>query len=80
MKEIALPPSPVGVTRRLVLVGLIQAFAVALAATVHQLDVSKQCRGGAFSSAFASGFDVRRCDLVVRKIGSDAELRIPLPP
>jgi hypothetical protein len=54
------------------------ALVFALSADVRQFESSKECRG-AFSSGFGGGFDVRRCDLVVKKIGGDAEVRIPLP-
>jgi hypothetical protein len=51
---------------------------LALALTAIQLDVSRACRG-AFSRGFSSGFDVYRCELVVRKIGTNTQFRIPLP-
>jgi hypothetical protein len=54
------------------------ALVFALSADVMQFEASKECRG-AFSSGFGGGFDVHRCDLVVRRIGSDRGLRIPLP-
>jgi len=31
------------------------------------------------AAGFGGGFDVHRCDLVVRRIGSDRGLRIPFP-
>jgi hypothetical protein len=71
-------PRPADITRRLVLARSMSALAVAFA-DVRQFEASKECQGGAFSSGFSSGFDVRRCDLVVRKIGNNAELRIQLP-
>jgi hypothetical protein len=56
--------------------GLVCAFVLALALTAIQLDVSRDCRGG-FSRGFSSGFDVRRCELVIQKIGTNPQFRIP---
>jgi hypothetical protein len=77
MNTIALRPSFIE-RRRLILVGLVPAFALALAAVVLQFDASRECRGS-FNAGFSSGFDLRRCDLVVRKIGSDLKFRVPIP-
>jgi hypothetical protein len=84
MNEIAFAPPqprPVGIKRRSVVFGsVVLALAAAHAAGVPQIDVSRKCRGGAFSAGFSNGFDVGTCDLVVRTIGSSAEVvRIPLP-
>lgn len=49
-----------------------------LASDVPQLEAKKECKDGAFSSGFSSGFDVRHCDLVVKKAG-DEVMRFPLP-
>jgi hypothetical protein len=71
---------PVGVTRRLILLGLIPSFAAAVVVAAHWLyEAKKECAGGAFSSAFSSGFDVRHCDLVVKRVSGDEIVRIPLP-
>ena len=61
---------PAEITRRLVRASLMAAIVLALSADVIQFEASKECRGG-FSAGFGSGFDVHRCDLVVRRIGGD---------
>jgi hypothetical protein len=70
---------PVDLIRRLVTAGLMAALVFALSADVMQFDASKECRGGAFGGGFSGGFDVRRCSVTIRRIGGDAEIRIPLP-
>jgi hypothetical protein len=55
------------------------ALAFAFYSDVRQFEASKECRGGAFSSGFSRGFDVRRCDLVVKRFGVDTGFHIPLP-
>jgi hypothetical protein len=59
--------------------GLMSGLVFALYLVVVQFEVAKECRGGAFSAGFSSGFDVPRCAMVIRKIGSDGGIRIPLP-
>jgi hypothetical protein len=66
---------PADITRRLVRGGLMAALVFALSADVMQFEASRECRGG----AFGGGFDVRRCSVTLRRIGGDAEIRIPLP-
>jgi len=51
---------------------------VPLAVELPQFDAKKECRGGAFSAAFSSGFDISHCDIVVRKAGTEVA-RVPLP-
>jgi hypothetical protein len=58
--------------------GFIAALIVTAAAAL-QFDVSKDCLGGAFSAGFSNGFDIRRCDLVVKRTEVNAEIWIPLP-
>jgi hypothetical protein len=70
--------SPIALVRRLVAAGLMVALVVAISADVMQFEASRECRGGAFSSGFSGGFDVRRCDVVVRRFGDDL-FKIPLP-
>jgi hypothetical protein len=70
---------PVDLIRRLVAAGLMLALVIALSADVIQFEASKECRGGAFGGGFSSGFDVRRCSVIIRRVGSEAEIRIPLP-
>jgi hypothetical protein len=64
--------------RRWVRAGLIPALVVAVSGDVAQLERSKECRGD-FSYGFSRDFDVRHCDLVVRRVGGDLELRLSLP-
>jgi hypothetical protein len=60
--------------------GLIFGVALVVAAVIAlpQFSASKECRGGAFSSGFGAGLEVRRCAVVVKRFGDDL-LRIPLP-
>jgi hypothetical protein len=79
MNTIALRPSlPIVRWLRLIRLGLLPALAVALAVAVWPFEASRDCRGS-FSPGFSSDFDRHRCDLVVRKIGTDAKIRVPLP-
>ncbi len=78
MSTIALP-RPVDLIRPLVCAGLMGGLVLALSVGLPQFEVSKECRGGAFSAGFSRGFDVRRCDLVIRRFGRDIGLRVPLP-
>jgi hypothetical protein len=73
MNAIALrrPAIPLTVVWRLIRVGLLPALVFALSADVQQFEASRDCRG-----AF---FDTHRCDLVLRKIGTDVKIRVPLP-
>lgn len=74
------PERPADLIRRLIRDGLIPGLVLTLFLVLVQFEASKECRGGAFSAGFGGGgFDVHRCDLVVRRIGSDRGLRIPLP-
>src|SRR5450755_17128 len=75
MTTIALPcpERPADLIRRMVCAGLMLAALVfALSADVRQFEGSKECRGS-FAVGFSSGFDGHRCDLVIRRIGSDSE-------
>jgi hypothetical protein len=63
--------------RRLVLAGVILAFVAASVVALWPYEASKECRG-AFSAAFRRDFDVRRCDLVVKRTGVGVVVRIPL--
>jgi hypothetical protein len=62
------PTRPIALARLLFVAGLIAAYAAT--------DAARECQGGAFSSAFGKGFDVRRCDLVISVGG--LKLRAPL--
>jgi hypothetical protein len=82
MTEISLPipqGRPADQLRRLVRACAIPALIAALAFSISYFTAEKACRGGAFSAAFGSGFDVKRCDLVVRTNGGDAVIRVRLP-
>jgi hypothetical protein len=80
MNTITIPRPERNLFRRLVgAVLVLGALVLARSGDVVQFEASKECRGGAFSAGFGGGFDVHRCDLVVRRIGSDRGLRIPLP-
>jgi hypothetical protein len=72
------PISPAESLRRFVRYGLLSAFVFAMAADARLFDVSNECRGD-FSSAFSRDFDVRRCNLTVRSIGSDLKFNLPFP-
>ena len=79
MTDISLRPArPADLSRRMFLAGLIPAVAATLVAELPQFDAEKECKGGAFSSGFSSGFDVGHCDVVVRKTGREI-FRVPMP-
>jgi hypothetical protein len=80
MKAMALQwiVSPAIGLQRLVRYGLLAALAFALAASAQLFDASRECRGD-FSSAFRIGFDLYRCELTVKAVGSDLRFSIPLP-
>jgi hypothetical protein len=69
---------PVDWMRRLVRAGWIPALVFALSGDVLQFEASKDCRGGAFGGGFSLGFDVRRCEIVLRRLGEKL-LKVPLP-
>jgi hypothetical protein len=70
---------PVDLVRWLVSAGFVGGLVFAVYLVLVQFEVSKECRGGAFSSGFGPGFDGRRCDIVIGRIGSEFEVRVPLP-
>jgi hypothetical protein len=80
MNTIALtkPHRPSDLILWLVRARWMSALAVALYLVLAQFDASKECRGGAFSAGFSGGFDVRRCDLVLKRFGGGL-VRIRLP-
>jgi len=59
--------------------GLMLALVYAVAATSFQLSVDRECKGGAFSSAFGSDFDIRRCGVSIEHVPNGAKITIPLP-
>jgi hypothetical protein len=68
---------PAEFLRRLVRAGLLLALVVALAIGLNYISAERKCRGGAFSAGFGSGFNVKRCDLVI-KGGGDVILRVEM--
>jgi hypothetical protein len=69
--------SPV-IARRLIRAGLVATLAVAVVGSARLFDVSRECRG-AFTSGFSTGFDIHRCKLTVKAVGTDLSVAIPLP-
>jgi hypothetical protein len=70
---------PFWLTRRLVLAGLIAAFVLAAVLAMSPYEASKECKGGAFSTAFGSAFEAQSCDVVFKFGSAGREVRIPLP-
>jgi hypothetical protein len=70
--------APLIFLRRLIRAGLLAALVFALARDAQLFDSSRECRG-AFSSAFSNGFDVHRCKLTIKAVGSDFKFAVPLP-
>ena len=64
--------------RRLIRAGAIPILVAVLAIGFAYFTVKKKC-SGAFSHAFSNAFDVKHCDLVIRKNGGDVVLRARLP-
>lgn len=54
------------------------AVVFALVTATQLFDATKECRG-AFSSGFSAGFDVYRCRLTIKAVGTDLKFSIPLP-
>jgi hypothetical protein len=65
------PERPAELIRWLVRAGLMSALVFALYVVLAQFDASKECRAGSFSADFSGDFDVRPCDLVVRRFGHE---------
>jgi hypothetical protein len=65
--------------RRSVRAGLLAAIIVAgVAASVDTFQVSREC-GGAFSQGFSASFDRYHCDLVIRSLKTDYQIKVPPP-
>jgi hypothetical protein len=64
--------------RRFVRAVWIPALVFALSWDVAQFEALRDCRGGAFGGGFSSGFDVRHCEIVLRRLGEKL-LKVPLP-
>jgi hypothetical protein len=80
MRPVALPQPlvPLTVVWRLIRLGVLAALVFALVGDAQLFDASRECRG-AFSSGFSSGFDVHRCKLTIKAVGSDFKFAVPLP-
>jgi hypothetical protein len=80
MSMITLPryERPADLVRWLVRAGVLSAVVCALYVVLVQFSGAKECHDGAFSAAFSRAFDVRHCEFVVRRFGSEIG-RIPLP-
>jgi hypothetical protein len=76
---VVVAPSPAVRWRWVIRAGLAPALVMALVLTVVQFELSRKCRGGAFSSGFSNGLDRPYCDLVIRKLGSDFQFKVQLP-
>lgn len=70
---------PVALARIIVRLGLVVALVCPLAADLPQFSADRECRDGEFGSGFGSGFDIKRCDIVIRRNGGDVVLRARLP-
>jgi hypothetical protein len=69
-------PTRASFVRLSVLIGL--ALVAAAVVALPQFSASKECKGGAFSSGFSAGFDIKRCEIVVRRLGEEL-FKLPLP-
>jgi hypothetical protein len=70
---------PIAWLRWAVWSALIAALVGAVAATAIQIHLDRSCKGGAFSSGFSSGFDIRRCGITIEHIPTSTKFIIPLP-
>jgi hypothetical protein len=59
-------------------IGLIPAVALVLAIAATQFDYSRKCQSP-WSAGFSAAFGPTRCYFIVRAIGTDFELKIPIP-
>jgi hypothetical protein len=81
MSMISLPryERPADRVRGLVRAGVMSGVVFVLYIVLAQFSAAKECRGGAFSADFSRDFDVRRCNVVVRRFGRDIGVHVPLP-
>jgi len=70
---------PIAWLRWAVWSAFILALVGAVAATSIQVQINRDCKGGAFSSDFSSDFDIRRCGINIEHIPTGAKITIPLP-
>jgi hypothetical protein len=63
----------------MIVFGSLPALVFTIVRTAQPFEIKKECKG-AFNSAFSSGFDIRRCDLVIRHVPTGREMRFPLHP
>jgi hypothetical protein len=73
------PIVPLVIVLHLFRLGLLAALIFAVSADTQQFEASRDCRGSFSRDFFSKDFDRYRCDLVVKKIGSDFKIRVPLP-
>jgi hypothetical protein len=80
MSTIELPrlKRPVDLVRLLVRAGFVGGLVLAVYLVLVQFEAKRECRGGAFSAGFGRGFDVQRCDVVIRRFGLEIG-RVQLP-
>jgi hypothetical protein len=70
---------PVAWLRWVVWAGLMLALVGAVGATSIQVHINRDCKAGAFSSGFNSGFDIRRCGISIEHVPTGMKITIPLP-
>ena len=70
-------PRAAEIARRYVLIGLLPALLVAGYLALAPYSAERKCHEGDFSAAFSSDFDVRRCNLVVKRFGADV-FKLPI--
>jgi hypothetical protein len=72
-------PSAASWLRLLIVLGLMSALVIAATvAAMETFKASRKCHG-AFSRGFSAGFDIYRCDLIIRIVPSGTQITIPLP-
>jgi len=70
---------PIAWLRWAIWAALMLALVWAVATTSIQVHINRDCKGGAFSSGFRSGFDIRRCGISIEHVPTGAKITIPLP-
>jgi hypothetical protein len=72
-------PFAAGWLRLLIVSGLMSALVIAgSVAAMETFEASRKCHG-AFSRGSSAGFDVYRCDLIIRIIPSGTQVTISFP-
>ena len=70
---------PIAWLRWAVWSALLLTLVGAVAATSIQVHINRDCKGGAFSNGFSSGFNVRRCGISIEHVPTRAKITVPLP-